>query len=675
MARQYAAFLSYSHHDAAAARWLHTALEEFPVPHALVGTPGQHGFVPQRIAPIFRDDADLPATGDLSAEVTKALADSDALVVICSEHAAQSAWVAEEVRRFKAQHGDRRVFAVVLHFADCHEPTAVMPLPLKRRVLSDGTVTDEPTEPLALALDGPDGRKATVRRLAAGLLGVNLDALVQRDSARRQRHLLRVAAVLLVALIGTALLARSAFVARDAAETQRAEAEQLISFMLGDLRAQAEKSGRLDMLDSVALKVLGYYQRQPLADLSADSLSQRAAALNLIGQTRMLRGDYPASERAFDEAEATTGELMAREPADPKRIFDHAQSVFWQGNLARERSDYVGAGRAFTRYATLADALVAAEPENADYRAEVGHSRNNLGVAAMDAGDYDTAAKAFRAGTATFRSLALGAGPGSEFEGNLADSLAWLADALRRQGELREAQATRREELIIRSAQSRRDPVDMATKNKLAWAEDKLAELALDLGEPAEARPLADKALAAAEQLVQMEPNNLAWQSALTSMSRHRAEISVQAGYADAPQALLRAEAELNTLRERDQDGRAYRAELARYLVLKAEHLRGAGELAAAAATGAKAIDALESAGLRTESALRIEARLLAGDRSSALSSDVTALRNKAVSLSIRESCVLLAGLRTLGDTDAAGPIAKRIEEAHYRRSPCVTLR
>jgi len=71
----------------------------------------------------------------------------------------------------------------------------------------------------------------------------------------------------------------------------------------------------------------------------------------------------------------------------------------------------------------------------------------------------------------------------------------------------------------------------------------------------------------------------------------------------------------------------------------------------------------------------RIEARLLAGDRSSALSSDVTALRNKAVSLSIRESCVLLAGLRTLGDTDAAGPIAKRIEEAHYRRSPCVTLR
>lgn len=673
MARRYAAFLSYSHRDMEVARWLHAALEAFPVPAALVGTPGLHGFVPQRIAPIFRDDDDLPATGDLSAEVTEALGDSDALIVICSEHAAQSAWVAEEVRRFKAQHGDRRVFAVLVHASDCHEPSAVMPLPLKRRVLSDGTVTSEPTEPLALALDGPDGRKAMVRRLAAGLLGVNLDALVQRDSARRQRHLRRVAAVLLVALLGTALLARSAILARDAAEVQRAEAEQLISFMLGDLRAQAEKSGRLDMLDAVAAQALNYYGRQELGDLSADSLAQRAKALHLIGETRMARGDYPAAGRALADASATTGELLARAPDDPQRIFDHAQSVYWEGDLARQRRDTAATRKAFTQYAALADRLVDIAPADPAWRAEVAHSRINMGVVHFDAGELPEASRAFRTAATIFRELAQGRDAGIEEQDNLATALAWSADADRSRGDIRAAIASRTEEAELRREMAKRDPTDIPALDALSLAVHAQSELAFDTGDAATARKLSAAAIRDAERATAVEPSNLRWAMSHWTMLRHRAVISGETDEREAPAIFARLRGATAELAKRDPDQRAVERRAAQAALAQSEYLARRRD-PTAHALGEQAIEALarSGAGRDAVAAARLRLALANGSISDKLQPDIRTLTAKPAR-TLAEDCVLLAGYRAIGGDWQ--PLQARIAGAGYRRAPCVDVR
>jgi hypothetical protein len=64
MAERFAAFISYSHADAAAARWLHHRLETFRMPRALVGTETPFGPVARRLPPSFRDRDELPASGD-----------------------------------------------------------------------------------------------------------------------------------------------------------------------------------------------------------------------------------------------------------------------------------------------------------------------------------------------------------------------------------------------------------------------------------------------------------------------------------------------------------------------------------------------------------------------------------------------------------------------------------
>ncbi|HEY9144428.1 MAG TPA: toll/interleukin-1 receptor domain-containing protein, partial [Arenimonas sp.] len=99
--RRYAAFISYSHADARWAAWLQKQLESFRVPRRLVGTTGEHGTVPSRLAPVFRDREDLASANDLGGRVAQALEASDALLVVCSPSAARSRWVNEEIRSFR----------------------------------------------------------------------------------------------------------------------------------------------------------------------------------------------------------------------------------------------------------------------------------------------------------------------------------------------------------------------------------------------------------------------------------------------------------------------------------------------------------------------------------------------------------------------------------------------
>jgi Thoeris protein ThsB, TIR-like domain len=56
---------------------------------------------PSRLFPIFRDREELPVSADLGSNINEALQESRYLIVICSPRAAQSRWVAEEIKTFE----------------------------------------------------------------------------------------------------------------------------------------------------------------------------------------------------------------------------------------------------------------------------------------------------------------------------------------------------------------------------------------------------------------------------------------------------------------------------------------------------------------------------------------------------------------------------------------------
>ncbi len=340
----YQAFLSYSHIDSDQADWLHKAIERFAVPKSLVGRVTANGPVPKSLTPIFRDRHELAASSDLGQTIRLALKQSRFLIVLCSPAAAGSRWVNEEIIAFKKLHGDRRVLAAIV----AGEPWAseikgredeeCFPPALRERFDSRGRATGKRAEPIAADLrEERDGREAGKLKLVAGMLGLGLDDLVRREQQRRQKRLTYIAAASIAGMAVTSGLAVFAFDKSDEARDQRREAEGLVGFMLGDLREKLEPIGRLSTLDVVGSRALEYFERQDTSELSDEALTQRSKALTLIGEIANTRGDLDGALRRYREALATTAEFVRRYPNDPKKLFDHAQNVFYVGQISYQR--------------------------------------------------------------------------------------------------------------------------------------------------------------------------------------------------------------------------------------------------------------------------------------------------------------------------------------------------
>lgn len=228
----YRAFISYSHRDQDVAKRLHRALESYRIPAKLVGKETAVGKVPRRLRPIFRDREELPASGDLSAELSAAIRQSQFLIVICSPSAARSRWVNEEILQFKRFHGDNRVLALVV---DGEPNTAshgggsqeCFPQALRFHMGADGHLSDEPAEPIAADYRREaDGARLAIQKLIAGLTGLKLDELVRREAQRRIARATTISTAAVAGMVLTGGLAFYANTLRIEADAQRAVAQQ-----------------------------------------------------------------------------------------------------------------------------------------------------------------------------------------------------------------------------------------------------------------------------------------------------------------------------------------------------------------------------------------------------------------------------------------------------------------
>mgnify|MGYP001110142640 FL=1 len=293
--RRYKAFISYSHADGAHASWLQRSLERYRPPKALLRARPD---LPVRLYPVFRDSAELASSTDLSESIQRAMDDSDALIVICSPAARASRWVNEEIRRFRAIGRGDRIFCLIVAgspdpaSADCAFPDTLL--------RDDGGRVLR--EPLAADLTAAgDGKRNAMLKIAAGLLEVGVDELKRRDAQRQARFWSLVAAGSLLVTALTIGLALYALHARREADVRRAQAENLIGFMLGDLRKNLERIGKLELLDSIGNQAMAYFAAIGERGTEKEML-ERAKALKQIGDVRFNRGQLEPALQAFRQA-------------------------------------------------------------------------------------------------------------------------------------------------------------------------------------------------------------------------------------------------------------------------------------------------------------------------------------------------------------------------------------
>lgn len=493
-APSYRAFISYSHTDTAFAHWLHRKLERYPVP-------AEHGT--EALRPIFIDRAELVAGSDLTVQVREAIARSQALVVVCSPAAAASRWVAQEIALFRELHPDLPILAA-LHAG---EPEEAFPQALV-------TQGDARIEPLAADFrrEG-DGKRLGLIKLVAGLAGLPLDRLIQRDAQQRQKRVMAITAFALGIILVLSALLVAAVRARAEAERRREETEGMVEFMLTDLRQKLKGVGRLDIMSAVNQRAMEHYAAQrDLATLPADSLERRARLLSAMGEDDLAAGQTARAQQEFGAAYRISADLLRRSPNHPDRIFNHAQNEFWLGAVAQVRSEPQETKHRFEAYHKLAERLVAVEPGSTRSLRELMYASGSLcSLALKPPQDHDAAARHCVGSRVTSDRLVERQPGNVESWLSLANNLGWEADSLAAAGKLDLALARRERQGKVLASAQQRFAEDARLLEYSMLADLGRAQLLDRMERPGEARAAAAGAQEAGLQLVRRDPGNQEW--------------------------------------------------------------------------------------------------------------------------------------------------------------------
>ena len=369
--------MSYSHADQSWAAWLHKSLESYRVPKRLVGKNGLHGIVPARLRPIFRDREELSSASDLSVKIKDALAESESLLVICSPAAARSKWVNEEIRYFHSL-GWTRVYCVIVEGTPHSSDPQQQCFPAALLECED----DHLVEPLAADIrKQADGKSLALAKLVAGLAGLRLDELLQRERQRKikLRFVAGIAMIVAVSLVISSIQSRVAEKgARQSQETARASAENMLAEFLAESE-RLEDIADLETRKAFSQVLSGYLAQLDPKDLTIESRRQLGVALLHRGVILYEEEQFEQAMDVFNSARKVFQLLMNESQRDGQLMYEFSQIEYWIGQVHLDRGRMEEAAISFSAYAEVSEALYEMQPENAKWAMEVCYARSNLG--------------------------------------------------------------------------------------------------------------------------------------------------------------------------------------------------------------------------------------------------------------------------------------------------------
>jgi tetratricopeptide (TPR) repeat protein len=497
---QFKAYLSYSHKDEAWAVWLHRALETYRVPRNLVGAKTSAGIVPSRIRPVFRDREDLSSAADLAESVKQSLAESENLIVICSPEAGASHWVNEEIREFARLGRSNRIFCIIVDGdpADKSSLSTCFPPALAEI----GVI-----EPLAAdTRKWADGKRVAKLKLIAGMLGLRLDELRQRDMQRRRKQQLLISLGVAAAVALTLMTVFS----RISQKHEQEKAEQLASFVV-DLGERLQSDSDLETLALISTEATKNLQSLDQDKLSPETGRKVALAVRQMGQVNQFRDKPQEALQAFIKSRDLLLNLQKKYPEDPQILYELGNAEFFIGNLYFKQGGMDKAINHMRNYFGLTQQLVATDPENPDWLIELSYAHNNLAALQIDSGkgiDDATLAHVDEATNLMEKVVALKPDD-DEVIGGYAMVLAWAADAQLLACNIDEASKMRDQARMLAEQSSSQNPANNNLKQNLAFAMTGIARIQTMTGEYDLAKQNLSNSISILQLLADTDPSNI----------------------------------------------------------------------------------------------------------------------------------------------------------------------
>lgn len=573
MSKKYQAFISYRHADNKVegrqwATWLHQAIETYDVPDDLVGKVNDRGDeIPARIFPIFRDEEELPADADLGGAITRALDETNLLVVLCSPRAVESTYVAQEIDYFKSQGGSNRVIAAMID----GEPNTSLddskqalgfkkddecfPVPLQYEYDLNGKPTTKIAEPIAADFRINEGGKPTegwtspeayrralkesgvnaketaervavyqkqshlmLLKIIAGIIGVPLGDLTKRDKeyqlelerakAKKLRQWLSAVAMLAIIAIGAGTFA---YFKQQQAETLLGEVRKNRNFMIFDLRQTLKKyvptKERVDLIKRIDALV------ELLKSNGNNSLKdQREGAMALWQKvdTMLLSSDLKPLEalELLLQAHNFFLEQVSADFGNTEYLTDLGASYNKLGNIYLRLGDTEKGLIAYKDGLEISEILTGVDPRNIQFQQGLSVSYSKLGNIYLRLDDTDQALTAINTGLVTQKKLTTLDPSNTEFQRGLSVTHSQLGNIYLRLGDMKKALTSFNASLVIHQKLTTLDPHNIQLQKDLVHLYNKSGDIYLRLGDMAMALKIFEASLAINEKLTTLDPIN-----------------------------------------------------------------------------------------------------------------------------------------------------------------------
>ena len=294
--------------------------------------------------------------------------------------------------------------------------------------------------------------------------------------------------------------------ARDAAIVARGEAEDLINYMLFDLREQLEPLGRSRLLASVAEKAEQYFSKQTTLTDNDSLARNRAVMFYNRGRILLAQGAVAQALTAFQKARAAM-EKRSREADDAARRFDLATASHGLG-LALRASGTPDEARPM-----FEESLPFLRSRHAEHDADAGRllaaNLEQLGEMKLRAGKPDAALELFREQEARARELRAAALREKRTALALAVACEKVGGAWQQLGRPDEALPKFEEEVALLHALAGESLDDLMLRRSYIVSLEKLGNVLLALKRPEEARKHYEERLRESEVLARVDPRRI----------------------------------------------------------------------------------------------------------------------------------------------------------------------
>ncbi|WP_421784917.1 hypothetical protein [Hyphobacterium sp.] len=524
------------------------------------------------------------------------------IVLIASEAAVASLAVSLILDDFLEANDRERVFPIVSSRAAGQESANAFISPLlKYQRTSDDGLLESVMTPVSVAGDlRTETARAIADRLSSKFPAQGLFGL--QRFAERPGVGWGVAAglALLAGVFGVEMIDRDRQLAEAdlAIHQARVESTRLLARLEDTLPADARREVFARLGEDVILMA-----GADAPDASEEDLSRLAQLLHVVGEARRENNDVDGAFAAFNAAAGISGQLLAMAPEDPQRIFDHAQSVFWIGDLGFISGRYEIAAEQYAEYERLAALLIEIDPENPVYRGEWAYAQINSGIIDLEFDNWTGALARFDLAAELFQDGLIEQGVISET--SLANAYGWAAAPLRSLGRLTEAAERRQQEIAILVDSLAENPESRTRRNRLLSARTALAILQMDLGDLDAAQAQIDLAGELASDLSAEWPANRSILRQHLTLERQRARLALWRGDLRTAQ-LINARARLEFANSADAEIDDHRYVDAAYFDLLAGEIAiSAGAYDAALSSAAAALVSFERDIRTTGSRLR----------------------------------------------------------------------